>query len=127
MGEDETNVKTRLYTISIVYDAFYCTPRVFISGVDLENCVLSQEDIFQDVMSDYAHKTVTFETMPPLNQKQANIHPCKHSEALLKIMGVMRGNGMEVHPHMVLFIFLKFINSIMPTLDFDSTLDVYIA
>lgn len=118
--------QTRIYKIMMIYDQYYYTPRVFISGVDLENKVLSQEEVMEDIMSEYAHKTVTFEQMSCLGQKMACIHPCKHSEALLSIISVMRANGLEVHPHMVLFIFLKFLNSIMPTLDFDSTMDVYI-
>jgi hypothetical protein len=41
VDEEEANVKTRVYTISIVYDFYYSTPRVYISGVDLENQVLT--------------------------------------------------------------------------------------
>jgi ubiquitin-like-conjugating enzyme ATG3 len=97
-------VRTRTYDLHIVYDKYYQTPRVFLSGFD-ENGIalspihfriigldchvlhsiesglpLSAESIMQDISSDYANKTVTMETHPLLNVSMVSVHPCRHAE-----------------------------------------------
>jgi ubiquitin-like-conjugating enzyme ATG3 len=59
-------LKTRIYDLSITYDTYYQTPRLWLTGYDEYNNPLSNEQIFEDVMDDYAHKTVTIERHPCL-------------------------------------------------------------
>jgi len=45
-------------------------------------------------MSDYANKTVTFESHPHLSGiKQASIHPCNHANVMKKIIDTVTENG----------------------------------
>eukprot|EP00827_Trimyema_finlayi_P006778 TRINITY_DN829_c0_g1_i10.p1 TRINITY_DN829_c0_g1~~TRINITY_DN829_c0_g1_i10.p1 ORF type:complete len:186 (+),score=59.46 TRINITY_DN829_c0_g1_i10:259-816(+) len=80
--KQEELVEERLYTVYITYDTYYFTPRLWLSGFNSLNIPLSQAELFQDINSDYANKTVTFETNPQLGITQASIHPCKHSHML---------------------------------------------
>ena len=57
-------LRTRTYDITITYDKYYQTPRVFLFGYNERRKPLTSEEVFQDVMQDYANKTVTFEAHP---------------------------------------------------------------
>ena len=95
----------------------------------------------QDVMTDYANKTVTMEAHPHLPGPYASIHPCKHAAVMKTIVRNLtkrnnaaatsssqqsmvadgeRGPAVEMY----LFIFLKFVSSIIPTINYDFTMDV---
>lgn len=56
----------RHYDISITYDRYHHTPRLWLSGSKDNGAPLTNEEIFEDIMSDYAHKTVTIEEHPNL-------------------------------------------------------------
>jgi ubiquitin-like-conjugating enzyme ATG3 len=60
---DDINYE-RYYDLSIVYDKYYCTPRLYLTGVDCEGQPLTNDQIFEDIMSTYLNKTVTIETHP---------------------------------------------------------------
>ena len=61
----------RTYKISITYDFYYNTPRLWIQGTDDSNKPLSEAEIYDDIMSDYKGKTVTMETHPHLGNIKA--------------------------------------------------------
>ena len=61
----------RTYKISITYDFYYNTPRLWIQGTDDSNKPLTEADIYDDIMSDYKGKTVTMETHPHLGNIKA--------------------------------------------------------
>jgi ubiquitin-like-conjugating enzyme ATG3 len=62
---DKEAIKSvRRYDLSISYDFYYQTPRLWLFGYSEDGQVLSKEEIFEDVMADYANKTVTFENHP---------------------------------------------------------------
>jgi ubiquitin-like-conjugating enzyme ATG3 len=42
--------------------------------------------MFEDIMGDYANKTVTFEEHPLLPTKWLSIHPCNHAKVMKKII-----------------------------------------
>jgi ubiquitin-like-conjugating enzyme ATG3 len=87
--------------------------------------VLSKEAILDDVMADYANKTVTFEVHPHKpKEKWASIHPCNHGKVMKKMIDTVAGNGGEIKPHQSLFTFLKFISSVVPTIEYDFTVDL---
>ena len=58
----------RTYKISITYDFYYNTPRLWIQGTDSNNKPLSEGEIYEDIMSDYKGKTVTMEKHPHLGK-----------------------------------------------------------
>ena len=81
--------------------------------------------MYEDILSDYAKRTVTFESHPFLDHPQASIHPCKHPSAMKKIIdNVGRGAAGPPRADQAMFIFLKFISNIIPTINYDFTLEV---
>lgn len=117
----------RIYSISITYDFYYLTPRFWLSGFE-ESVPLSSKEIFQDIMAEYANKTVTEEDHPYLGIKQVSIHPCKHPNVLKYLADMKRENGGgDVGVHQALFLFLKFMASVMPTMEYDYTVDIDLA
>lgn len=70
MNEHEDTVhKNRSYDLSITYDFYYQTPRLWLIGYSEEGQVLSEKEVFEDIMADYANKTVTMEPHPHLGMK----------------------------------------------------------
>ena len=53
----------------------------------------------------------------------ASIHPCKHPQAMKRILDQAARNGKGVDPAQALFFFLKFIANMVPTIDYDFTHD----
>ncbi|CAO3630582.1 unnamed protein product [Cunninghamella echinulata] len=130
---DENNDKilqVRTYDVFITYDKYYQTPRIWIFGYDEQRRPLTSHQVFEDVNQDYVKKTVTIEPHPHLNLNLASIHPCKHAEVMKKIIerlgnGVSAGvaiQGEEIRVDQYLIIFLKFISSVVPTIDYDHTI-----
>ena len=134
--EEESNlVKVRTYDLSITYDKYYQTPRVWMQGKSSEGQPLSGKEMMEDVMSDYANRTVTIENHPHVAGPHASIHPCQHAKVMKAIVrnlikkssntleeGKEDNQGPSVE--MYLFIFLKFVSSIIPTISYDFTMDV---
>jgi ubiquitin-like-conjugating enzyme ATG3 len=75
-------------------------------------------------MADYANKTVTIENHPHLGIKEASIHPCNHAKVMKKIIDTVELNGGIMNVHQSLFVFLKFISSVVPTIEYDFTIDL---
>lgn len=117
--------KDRNYTLSITYDEYYHCPRIWLSGFDEEGNVLKDEQIFEDVMNEYQNETVTVLEHPFLGIRQVSIHPCKHSEVMKNLIGKAEENGGRIEPHQALFVFLKFMSSVIPTIEYDFTADVH--
>ncbi|XP_041018673.1 autophagy-related protein 3 isoform X4 [Juglans microcarpa x Juglans regia] len=115
---DEDNIlRTRTYDVSITYDKYYQTPRVWLTGYDEPELVL------EDVSQDHAHKTVTIEDHPHLPGKHASVHPCRHGAVMKKIIDVLMSRGVEPEVDKYLFLFLKFVASVIPTIEYDYTMD----
>lgn len=58
------------------------------------------------------------------NTMMPTVHPCKHANVLKTMSDSMRENGQKVNSHFALLIFLKFITSVIPTVEFDLTGDL---
>jgi ubiquitin-like-conjugating enzyme ATG3 len=114
-------VKTRVYDMTICYDKYYRVPRMWLAGYDENRVPLKPEQVFEDVSADHANKTVTIETHPYTGVPCASIHPCKHSAVMLKFIEIAKSNGNEIRPDMALFMFLKFISSLVPYIEYDNT------
>ncbi|XP_057457001.1 autophagy-related protein 3 isoform X2 [Lotus japonicus] len=121
--DDDNILLTRTYDISITYDKYYQTPRVWLTGYDESRMLLQPELALDDVSQDHAHKTVTIEDHPHLPGKHASIHPCQHGAVMKKIIDVLMSRGVEPEVDKYLFLFLKFMASVIPTIEYDYTMD----
>ncbi|XP_058745770.1 autophagy-related protein 3-like [Vicia villosa] len=121
--DDDNILRTRTYDISITYDQYYQTPRVWLTGYHESGMLLQPELVFEDVSQDHARKTVTIENHPHLPGKHASIHPCQHGAVMKKIIHVLMSRGVEPQVDKYLFLFLKFMASVIPTIEYDYTMD----
>ncbi len=132
-----TIVKTRTYDLSITYDKYYQVPRVWMVGRDENDQPLTSSQMMEDVISDYANKTVTMEVHPHVSSScpHASIHPCQHSKVMKAIVKNLikgtttvleEGDDKPIGPAVetYLFIFLKFVSSMIPTINYDFTMEV---
>lgn len=88
-------VSVRTYDCLITYDKYYQTPRMWLVGYSENGQPLKPTDIFDDVSSDYAQKTVTVEPFPHGNLSTASIHPCKHASVMKKVIERMNTSVIE--------------------------------
>merc|ERR1711907_483074 len=79
-------VRTRTYDLSITYDKYYQTPRLWLFGYDVYGRPLQPEEIYQDILSEYVHKTITIDPHPLTQIPTASIHPCKHALVMKKVI-----------------------------------------
>ena len=132
--DNNTNLlKVRTYDLSITYDKYYQTPRVWMVGRSAEGQPLTGKEMMEDVMTDYANKTVTIEVHPHVSGPHASIHPCKHGKVMKTIVDNLMASQQQQlvgeeqsgpSIEMYLFIFLKFVSSIIPTIAYDFTMEV---
>ncbi|KAL6129095.1 hypothetical protein ACLB2K_072448 [Fragaria x ananassa] len=121
--DDDNILRTRTYDVSITYDKYYQTPRVWLTGYDESRMLLQAELVLEDVSQDHARKTVTIEDHPHLPGKHASVHPCRHGAVMKKIIDVLMSRGVEPEVDKYLFLFLKFVASVIPTIEYDYTMD----
>ena len=113
-------VSTRSYDISITYDNYYATPKMWLYGYSETGVPLTPQQIFADISEDHARKTVTMDHHPHMNDKTfAFIHPCKHSSVIKSFIDRMRENGNTPRVDQYLFIFLKFMSAVIPSVEYD--------
>ena len=112
-------IRNRTYDLYITYDQYHQTPKMYIQGYDENDIPLIPEKIYEDISSDYLHKTVSIELHPHLPIHTVFIHPCRHAEVMKKIINST--NCKEIRADQCLFLFLKFISSIIPTINYDYT------
>jgi len=111
----------RRYDVHVVYNNSYRVPQVFLFGYDGTGQPLSHYASFQDCLSDYVKKTVTVEQHPHLATYMLSIHPCQHGNAMKGLVHEQRAHGHLVTHHLYLAHFLKFVNCVVPTIQFDFT------
>jgi ubiquitin-like-conjugating enzyme ATG3 len=107
-------LRTRTYDMHITYDRYYRGPKLWISGRNENGRLLTFEELMSDINKDYANKTATLETHPHLNIPYFTVHNCRHADILKKFSDGSR-------PDMSLFLFLKFMSSMMPDINYDFT------
>ena len=59
-----------------------------------------------------------------MSRPHASIHPCQHANAMLRILEASIECGKIVNVEQYLFIFLKFIQGMIPTIEYDYTMDI---
>ena len=117
-------VKTRTYDITICYDQYHQTPRVWLFGYNENNEPLLPEQVLQDISQEHVNKTVTIASHPHTLIPQAYIHPCKHAIVMKKILQRMKDADKILRVDQYLFIFLKFIHAAIPTIEYDYTIEM---
>ena len=116
-------VKRRTYDLSICYDQYHQTPRVWLFGYNEDKQPLKPDEVLQDVSQEHASKTVTVAAHPHTGIQQAYIHPCKHAAVMKKMVLRMIQHGKTPRVDLYLFIFLKFLHAAIPTIEYDFTID----
>ena len=86
--DDDTIVKTRTYDLTITYDKYYQTPRMWLFGYDEQGSPLHPKQVLGDISQDHARKTVTIEPHPHLGVPCPSIHPCRHANVMKKITSI---------------------------------------
>nr|CAG4648796.1 EOG090X0AKX [Polyphemus pediculus] len=115
-------IPTRTYDLNITYDKYYQTPRLWLSGHDENRHPLTVDQMYEDFSQDHAKRTVTMETHPHIpGPPMASVHPCKHADVMKKIIQTVTEGGGELGVHMYLIIFLKFVQAVIPTIEYDYT------
>ncbi|GCB73146.1 hypothetical protein scyTo_0006644 [Scyliorhinus torazame] len=92
-GEDGI-LQTRTYDLYITYDKYYQTPRLWLFGYDEVQSVVA---------------------LLIINQHE------RHAEVMKKIIETVAEGGGELGVHMYLLIFLKFVQAVIPTIEYDYT------
>ena len=101
--------------------------RVWLYGYSEDRQPLTQGQILEDISTDHALKTVTLEAHPHTSHGaglHASIHPCKHASVMHKLCSEIMSSGREVRTDQYLFLFLKFISCVIPTIEYDHTISV---
>ncbi|KAG5666575.1 hypothetical protein PVAND_014593 [Polypedilum vanderplanki] len=118
-SETDSVIHTRTYDLHIVYNKYYQTPHLFLIGYDENRQVLNIDQMYEDVSQDNAKKTVTYEAHPHLGPSMLAVHPCKHSDLMKKFLQIAEEGGNELSVYSYLIIFLKFVQSVIPTVNYD--------
>ena len=117
-------IKTRTYDVSVTYDFFYQVPRMWLTGYGEDGNLLTDYQIKEDIMIEYTDKTVTIEPHPCTGIKSISIHPCKHSHLLKRMIEQFELAGKTLEVYMSVLLFLKFLHSVVPTIEYDFTMDI---
>ncbi len=124
VGALSDDSERRYFTLIISYDRYYRTPRVFFNGYDRNGCALPREFLMQDVFSENASRTVTIERFQ--GECMASIHPCQHANAMVKITQQCVEHGLTPSVEHYLFIFLKLLHSVLPSLEIPDLMEVVV-
>ncbi|EFN54110.1 hypothetical protein CHLNCDRAFT_36301 [Chlorella variabilis] len=125
-GGEEHIVRTRTYDLLITYDKYYQVPRFWLIGYDEDRQPLTPGQVLEDVSEEHARKTVTMEPHPhggvTGGVQAASIHPCQHANVMHKLAERVAGEEGEFSAERYLVLFLKFIASVVPTIEYDYTM-----
>lgn len=121
---DEHISRVRTYDLSITYDKYYMVPRMWLFGYDEYNNPLKPTDVYEDVLTEYIEKTVTVDPHPHSGTPTVSIHPCKHSLVMKKVVDDWIEHGITPMVDHAIFVFLKFISGVVPTINYDFTVDI---
>jgi len=120
--EPEDNIlRTRTYDVSVSYDKYYQTPRIWLTGYDEHRMALTPQQSLEDVSHEHARKTVTIDGHPHTGVPSVSIHPCRHGAVMKRIVDQMSEGGAEPRLEHYLFIFLRFCATAVPTVEYDYT------
>ncbi|KAK4475375.1 hypothetical protein MN116_002437 [Schistosoma mekongi] len=120
--ENNGILQTRTYDLYITYDKYYQTPRLWLFGYDEQHQPLTETEMYEDFSQDHAKKTVTTEAHPHLSgHMMPSIHPCRQADVMRKLIEAVAVGGAELAVHQYLMVFLKFVQAVIPTIEYDYT------
>lgn len=131
----EDTMDRRYYDLYILYSTSYRVPKLYLVGYNNEGQPLTPKQMLEDVSPEYRKKTVTIEDLPVFKTKtpSISIHPCRHGDVMKLLLLRMKESkagegGEEIADHDItvdsyLVIFLKFMNSVVPTMQYDFTME----
>lgn len=141
----------RKYDLYITYSTSYRVPKIYLVGFNSNGIPLLPDQMFEDISTDYRDKTATIENLPvSFNTTSVSIHPCKHSSVMKVLMKHAKQarlkqllkekqdhedkdqdeensdevQEMGIRADQYLVIFLKFIASVTPGIEYDYTMEV---
>jgi ubiquitin-like-conjugating enzyme ATG3 len=114
----------RWYDITMTWDRFYQTPRLWLHGHDGQRRALGEAELYEDVSGDHAGKTVTRDPHPHTGVPCFSIHPCKHASVMKTFLDRAAANGKDIRPDQAAVVFLKMISCIIPFVEYDNTTSV---
>ena len=117
-------VKCRRYDVTITYDLYYFVPRMWLMGYNEEGKPLSDKEMQEDIMPEYKDKTCTIDPQPCTGIRNISVHPCRHSLLLKKMIKDFQNSGKKLEVDMSILLFLKFLQSVVPTIEYDFTMDI---
>ena len=117
-------LKTRTYDVTVTYDFYYRVPRMWLMGYNEKGIPLTDEEMKEDVMPEYRNKTCTIEPQTCTGLRNISVHPCRHSLLLKKMIKDFQNSGNKLEVHMSILLFLKFLQSVVPTVQYDFTMDI---
>ncbi|MEW5317645.1 MAG: hypothetical protein WDW38_008927 [Sanguina aurantia] len=92
-----------------------------IGSLEMEE---EEDEVMEDVSEEHARKTITVDPHPHLPVSAASIHPCRHAEVMKKFVDRLQEAGRSFALEQYLVLFLKFIASVVPTIQYDYTMSV---
>ncbi|KAK7682995.1 E2-like enzyme [Cerrena zonata] len=132
----DSNNEVRKYDLYITYSTSYRVPKLYLVGFNSNGIPLLPNQMFDDISNDYKDKTATIENLPiTYNTTSISIHPCKHSSVMKVLMKHAKRKNSEpdiadlsledtgIRVDQYLIIFLKFIASVTPGIEYDYTMD----
>ncbi|KAG8460321.1 hypothetical protein KFE25_011812 [Diacronema lutheri] len=123
LGGASNVVRTRTYDVSITYDKYYRCPRVWLLGYSEARQPLAPAQVLEDISTEHANKTCTIEPHPHLvSGVFASIHPCRHAEVMKRLCEQLQSGGAVCRADQYLILFLKFISTVIPTIEYDYTM-----
>ncbi|KAK2947811.1 putative autophagy protein 3 [Blattamonas nauphoetae] len=125
--DDDSAVPTtnlyRRYDATICFDLYYLSPKLFLYGYDEDGTTpLTIEQILEDLSEEHAAKTATTLPHPHLGIPWTGIHPCKHSITMKSMIDREAEAGRTLKVEQYMFFFLKFVQTICPTLEIEKTI-----
>lgn len=139
LSKNENNL--RKYDLYICYSTSYRVPKLYLVGFNSNGIPLLPKQMFEDISTDYRDKTATIENLPvTFNTTSVSIHPCRHSTVMKVFMKhaieAQKKKRVEEDPESLedvegirvdqyLIIFLKFIASVTPGIEYDYTMEVF--
>ncbi|KII69322.1 Ubiquitin-like-conjugating enzyme ATG3 [Thelohanellus kitauei] len=115
---------TRTYNLYITYDNYYRVPRLWLMGYSENGNPLTVDETLQDISQDHANKSVALMLHPFLNIQIPSVHPCKHSSMMKNMLEMSAEDGKVVQVHQYLKIFLKFVQTVIPTMEYDYSREI---
>ncbi len=83
LDSQNKTTNTRTYNLYITYSTSYRVPKMYLSGFNSDGNPLSPDDMFEDIVGEYKHKTVTIEKSPFIDDlTMVSIHPCRHANVM---------------------------------------------